>query len=52
MPLETWRQDVIKGQNILAQLRQTLGFNTSSAETDEAGGSDPESPKQEFQPLQ
>jgi hypothetical protein len=28
MPLETWLQDVIKDENVLFQLRQTLGFNT------------------------
>lgn len=30
MPLENWLQDVIKDEAILFQLRQTLGFNTSS----------------------
>ncbi len=29
MPLESWLQDVIKDENILYQLRQTLGFNTA-----------------------
>ncbi|NNE68373.1 MAG: type VI secretion system protein TssA [Pyrinomonadaceae bacterium] len=29
MPLESWLQDVIKDENILFQLRQTLGFNTA-----------------------
>jgi type VI secretion system protein ImpA len=29
MSLETWLQDVIKDENIIFQLRQTLGFNTS-----------------------
>ena len=29
MSLETWLQDVIKDENIIYQLRQTLGFNTS-----------------------
>jgi hypothetical protein len=29
MPLETWLQDVIKDDGIMAQLRQTLGFNTT-----------------------
>ena len=32
MPLENWLQDVIKDENILYQLRQTLGFNTAQAE--------------------
>jgi type VI secretion system protein ImpA len=32
MPLETWLQDVIKDDSILSQLRQTLGFNTSSGD--------------------
>ena len=31
MPLENWLQDVIKDENILFQLRQTLGFNTTSS---------------------
>jgi hypothetical protein len=52
MPLETWLQDVIKDQNILAQLRQTLGLNTTGADGNEAGGSEPEEPKQQVQPLQ
>ncbi|MDM7920739.1 MAG: type VI secretion system protein TssA [Pyrinomonadaceae bacterium] len=30
MPLESWLKDVIKDETILFQLRQTLGFNTSS----------------------
>ncbi len=29
MSLENWLQDVIKDENIIYQLRQTLGFNTS-----------------------
>ena len=33
MPLESWLQDVIKDESVLFQLRQTLGFNTVSAET-------------------
>ena len=33
MPLETWLQDVIKDEAVLFQLRQTLGFNTTSAST-------------------
>jgi type VI secretion system protein ImpA len=37
MPLETWLQDVIKDESVLFQLRQTLGFNTSSASTNSAG---------------
>ncbi len=32
MPLESWLQDVIKDPNILAQIRQTLGFNTEGGE--------------------
>jgi type VI secretion system protein ImpA len=32
MPLENWLQDVIKDESILAQLRQTLGFNTGNGE--------------------
>jgi len=36
MPLEMWLQDVIKDEAVLFQLRQTLGFNTS---TDNANGS-------------
>jgi type VI secretion system protein ImpA len=31
MPLETWLQDVIKDEAVLFQLRQTLGFNTNTA---------------------
>jgi len=31
MPLDSWLQDVIKDQNILSQIRQTLGFNTEGA---------------------
>lgn len=31
MPLDSWLQDVIKDETILYQLRQTLGFNTSSS---------------------
>ena len=30
MPLESWLQDVIKDENILSQIRQTLGFNTGN----------------------
>lgn len=33
MPLENWLQDVIKDESILAQLRQTLGFNTGNSES-------------------
>lgn len=32
MPLETWLQDVIKDENVIFQLRQTLGFNTNIPE--------------------
>ncbi len=37
MPLETWLKDVIKDQNILEQLRQTLGFNTMGTEANPTG---------------
>ena len=40
MPLESWLQDVIKDETILYQLRQTLGFNTSSAEQNQGGQSE------------
>ena len=30
MPLEKWLQDVIKDETVIYQLRQTLGFNTNS----------------------
>ncbi|MBX7173001.1 MAG: type VI secretion system protein TssA [Pyrinomonadaceae bacterium] len=32
MPLEIWLQDVIKDDNIIAAIRQTLGFNTGGDE--------------------
>ena len=32
MPLESWLKDVIKDENILFQIRQTLGFNTSESD--------------------
>ena len=32
MPLESWLQDVIKDETVLFNLRQTLGFNTNSAD--------------------
>jgi type VI secretion system protein ImpA len=35
MPLDSWLQDVIKDDTVLYQLRQTLGFNTGAAETQE-----------------
>lgn len=45
MPLENWLQDVIKDQNILSQLKQTLGFNTvadgSGAGNTESQGAEP-----------
>lgn len=41
MPLDSWLQDVIKDQNILAQIKQTLGFNTVS---DSGGQAAPEQP--------
>ncbi len=34
MPLESWLQDVIKDETVIFQLRQTLGFNTQSADSD------------------
>jgi type VI secretion system protein ImpA len=34
MPLETWLQDVIKDDNIMSSLRQTLGFNTGGETTE------------------
>ena len=40
MPLENWLQDVIKDETILYQLRQTLGFNTSSADQNQGGQSE------------
>jgi type VI secretion system protein ImpA len=41
MPLETWLQDVIKDEAVLFQLRQTLGLNTGSGETESEAVSDP-----------
>lgn len=32
MPLESWLQDVIKDESIISNLRETLGFNTGSAD--------------------
>lgn len=32
MPLDSWLSDVIKDENVLFQLRQTLGFNTKTGE--------------------
>ena len=44
MPLDSWLQDVIKDQNILSQIRQTLGFNTEgAAEVAPTAGADPTS---------
>lgn len=37
MPLEQWLQDVIKDENVIHQLRQTLGFETG--QTDDASSS-------------
>ncbi|MEZ5306136.1 MAG: type VI secretion system protein TssA [Pyrinomonadaceae bacterium] len=37
MPLESWLEDVIKDKNILAELRQTLGFNTVSGAAEGTG---------------
>ncbi|HSK73452.1 MAG TPA: type VI secretion system protein TssA, partial [Pyrinomonadaceae bacterium] len=34
MPLETWLQDVIKDENVIYQLRETLGINMTSADGD------------------
>ena len=39
MPLEQWLQDVIKDDNVIHQLRQTLGFETGQTE-DEYSSSD------------
>ncbi|CAN5800859.1 type VI secretion system protein TssA [soil metagenome] len=39
MPLEQWLQDVIKDENVIHQLRQTLGFETGQTE-DESSSSD------------
>ncbi|MEZ5428867.1 MAG: type VI secretion system protein TssA [Pyrinomonadaceae bacterium] len=36
MPLESWLQDVIKDENVLFQIRQTLGFNTGLTEETDA----------------
>jgi type VI secretion system protein ImpA len=36
MPLESWLQDVIKDENVLHQLRQTLGLDTEAAAYDAA----------------
>ncbi len=32
MPLDSWLQDVIKDENVLYQLRETLGFNTAESD--------------------
>jgi hypothetical protein len=40
MPLENWLQDVIKDENVLHQLRQTLGLETSGGGGGEAYYSD------------
>ena len=34
MPLESWLQDVIKDETVIFQIRQTLGFNTQTADSD------------------
>ncbi len=39
MPLDSWLQDVIKDENILGQIRQTLGFNTDGSASDASGSS-------------
>lgn len=36
MPLEVWLQDVIKDENVIYQIRQTLGFNTGSSDSTES----------------
>lgn len=36
MPLETWLRDVIKDEGVLGQIRQTLGFNTTTGDGDAA----------------
>ena len=38
MPLEAWFQDVIKDTNVIAQVRETLGFNTNEGGSDEPAG--------------
>lgn len=38
MPLENWLQDVIKDETIISNLRQTLGFNTGSADEESSAG--------------
>ena len=43
MPLESWLTDVIKDENVLAQLRQTLGFDTGSDSWGSSGNGDPSS---------
>ena len=37
MPLELWLEDVIKDGNVLGQLKETLGFNTSSSDNQGSG---------------
>jgi len=39
MPLETWLQDVIKDENVLFQLRQTLGLDNDAVSSDDSWGS-------------
>lgn len=34
MPLESWLQDVIKDETVIYNIRQTLGFNTQSSDSD------------------
>ena len=38
MPLENWLQDVIKDENIIYQIRQTLGFNTAATDGENSDG--------------
>ena len=38
MPLESWLKDVIKDENILYQLRETLGIDEAAASEDSYGG--------------
>lgn len=53
MPLENWLEDVIKDQTILNNLRQTLGFNTSSgSESDGSDDSSSGESKPDLMPLQ
>ena len=35
MPLENWLQDVIKDETVIYQIRQTLGFNTNTPDSNQ-----------------